>query len=41
VVREEILASTARLIANPVAYKLRAPDLDDVVGRMREALARG
>ena len=38
VVREEILASTARLIANPVAHKLRAAEVDDVVGRMREAL---
>ena len=38
VVREEILASTARLIANPVAHKLRAAELDDVVARMREAL---
>ena len=38
VVREEILASTARLIANPVAHKLRAAELDDVVSRMREAL---
>ena len=38
VVREEILASTARLIANPVAHKLRAAALDDLVGRMREAL---
>jgi ATP phosphoribosyltransferase len=41
VVREEILASTARLIANPVAYKLKAGALDDLVGRMREALGRG
>jgi ATP phosphoribosyltransferase len=41
VVREEILASTARLIANPVAHKLRAAELDDVVARMREALGRG
>jgi ATP phosphoribosyltransferase len=40
-VREEILASTARLIANPVAHKLRAAELDDVVARMREALRRG
>ena len=39
VVREEILASTARLIANPVAHKLRAAELDDLVARMREALA--
>ncbi len=38
VIREEILASTARLIANPVAHKLRAAELDDLVGRMREAL---
>jgi ATP phosphoribosyltransferase len=38
VVREEILASTARLIANPVAHKLRAAEVDDLVTRMREAL---
>ncbi len=38
VVREEILASTARLIANPVAHKLRAAEVDDVLARMREAL---
>ena len=36
--REEILASTARLIANPVAHKLRAAEIDDVVARLREAL---
>ena len=41
VVREEILASTARLIANPVAHKLKAAELDDLVARMREAIARG
>jgi ATP phosphoribosyltransferase len=41
VVREEILASTARLIANPVAHKLKAPALDDLVARLREALAGG
>ena len=40
VVREEILASTARLIANPVAHKLKAAELDDLVARMREALDR-
>jgi ATP phosphoribosyltransferase len=39
VIREEILASTARLIANPVAHKLKAAAIDDVVARMREALA--
>jgi ATP phosphoribosyltransferase len=38
VVREEILASTARLIANPVAHKLKAAALDDLVARMRAAL---
>jgi ATP phosphoribosyltransferase len=41
VVREEILASTARLIANPVAHKLEAEALDDLVARMREAIGRG
>ena len=40
VVREEILASTARLIANPVAHKLKAEPLDDLVGRIRAALDR-
>jgi ATP phosphoribosyltransferase len=40
VVREEILASTARLLANPVAHKLRAAAIDDLVARMREVLAR-
>jgi ATP phosphoribosyltransferase len=35
VVREEIMASTARLIANPVAHKLRAAAIDDVVARVR------
>ena len=41
VVREEILASTARLIANPVAHKLRAAQLDDLLTRIREAIGRG
>jgi ATP phosphoribosyltransferase len=36
VVREQILASTARLIANPVAHKLKAAALDDVVERIKE-----
>jgi ATP phosphoribosyltransferase len=39
VVREEILASTARLIANPVAHKIRAAELDDLIHRIRETLA--
>jgi len=38
-VREEIAVATARLIANPVAHKLRAAEIDDVVARVREALA--
>jgi ATP phosphoribosyltransferase len=38
VVREEILASTARLIANPVAHKIRAAELDDLIHRIRETL---
>jgi ATP phosphoribosyltransferase len=37
VVREEIAASTARLIANPVAHKLRAPAIDALVERIRAA----
>ena len=35
VVREEIAESTARLIANPVAHKLRAAAIDEVVERIR------
>ena len=35
VVREEIAASTARLIANPVAYRVRAREIDAVVERLR------
>jgi ATP phosphoribosyltransferase len=35
VVREEIAVCTARLIANPVAHKLKAAAVDDVVGRLR------
>jgi ATP phosphoribosyltransferase len=35
VVREEIAIATARLIANPVAHKLKAHAIDDVVGRLR------
>jgi ATP phosphoribosyltransferase len=38
VVREDIAASTARLIANPVAHKLRARAIDDVLERLREVL---
>ena len=35
VIREEIAVSTARLIANPVAHKLKAAAIEDVVGRSR------
>jgi ATP phosphoribosyltransferase len=37
VVREEISASTARLIANPVAHKLKATAIDALVERIRAA----
>jgi ATP phosphoribosyltransferase len=35
VIREEILQCTARLIANPVAHKLKAAAIDDVLERLR------
>ncbi|MDX6668859.1 MAG: phosphoribosyltransferase [Solirubrobacteraceae bacterium] len=35
VVREEIAVCTARLIANPVAHKLKAGAIDDVLERVR------
>ena len=35
VIREEIMSSTARLIANPVAHKLRAQEIDAVVEALR------
>jgi ATP phosphoribosyltransferase len=38
VVREEIVVCTARLIANPVAHKLKAQQIDDLLTRLR---ARG
>jgi ATP phosphoribosyltransferase len=34
---EELFVSTARLIANPVAHKLKAGAIDDLVARLREA----
>jgi ATP phosphoribosyltransferase len=37
VVREELFVSTARLIANPVAHKLKAAAIDDVLRRLRAA----
>jgi ATP phosphoribosyltransferase len=37
-VREEIAAYSARLVANRVAHKLRAGEIDELVTRIREAL---
>jgi ATP phosphoribosyltransferase len=34
VIREQIAVSTARLIANPVAHKLRAGEIDDLLERI-------
>jgi ATP phosphoribosyltransferase len=36
-VREEIARSSARLVANRIAHKLRADEVDDLVARLREA----
>ena len=38
VVREEIVECTARLIANPVAYKLKAAQIDQLLGRLRDGI---
>src|SRR3954453_8161728 len=35
VVRGEIMGSTARLIANPVSYRIKAAEIDAVVERLR------
>jgi ATP phosphoribosyltransferase len=35
VIREEIMTSTARLIANPVAHKLKSHAIDELTRRMR------
>ena len=39
VVREDIVVCTARLIANPVAYRLKAPQIDQLLERMRAGQA--
>jgi ATP phosphoribosyltransferase len=39
VVREEIVACTARLIANPVAHKLKAAPIDDLLEQVRSVPA--
>ncbi|HUB74665.1 MAG TPA: ATP phosphoribosyltransferase [Solirubrobacteraceae bacterium] len=43
VIREEIVACTARLVANRVAHKLKAAQIDALLARLRElpAAARG
>jgi ATP phosphoribosyltransferase len=38
-VREEILSSSARLVANRVAHKLRAAEIDALVERLREGVS--
>jgi ATP phosphoribosyltransferase len=39
-VREEILECTARFVANRVAHKLRAAEVDDLTAKLREATPR-
>jgi ATP phosphoribosyltransferase/ATP phosphoribosyltransferase regulatory subunit len=39
-VREEIVASAARFVANRVAHKLRAAEVDELTARLREATSR-
>ncbi|MGH2988730.1 MAG: ATP phosphoribosyltransferase [Solirubrobacterales bacterium] len=39
-VREQIARSTARLVANRIAHKLRPAEVDGIVERLREATAR-
>ncbi len=36
VIREEIVVCTARLIANPVAHKLKARQIDELLARLRD-----
>jgi ATP phosphoribosyltransferase len=35
VIREELFTATARLIANPVAHRLKAAAIDELLGRLR------
>jgi ATP phosphoribosyltransferase len=39
-VREEIVVCTARFVANRVAYKLRAAEVDDLAARLGQAVGR-
>ena len=41
VVREELMVCTARLIANPVAHKLKAARIDELLGRLRGLATAG
>ena len=41
IVREEIVVCTARLIANPVAHKLKAARIDDLLEQLRGLPAAG
>ncbi|HEY4450815.1 MAG TPA: ATP phosphoribosyltransferase [Solirubrobacteraceae bacterium] len=41
VIREEIVVCTARLIANPVAHKLKAAQIDELLARVRGLPAPG
>ena len=41
VIREKITVCTARLVANPVAHKLRAAAIDDLLARLRARTAAG
>lgn len=38
-VREEIVTCTARFVANRVSHKLRSREVDDLMGRLREAVS--
>jgi ATP phosphoribosyltransferase len=39
IIREEIMGSTARLIANPVAHKLKSAPIDALTARMRDTIS--
>ena len=41
IIREELFACTARLIANPVAHKLKAAAVEEVLARVRELRSSG
>ncbi len=40
VVREEIMPITARLISNPVAYRLKSKEIDELARRIRDLCSR-